>query len=79
MARQATRHLVTPPSPLPQRIREAQRVAGKTNDEVATGIGVGVRLYLKWKAGTVVPSYPNLHRLAQFFELPLAWFFEEAA
>jgi transcriptional regulator with XRE-family HTH domain len=70
---------MTPPSPLAHRIREAQETAGKTNDEVAAGVGVGVRLYLKWKAGSVIPSYPNLHRLAQFFELPVAWFFEEAA
>lgn len=75
MARQDTRQRLTPLPAVAGRIREAQQAAEKTNAVVADGVGVDVRLYLKWKAGTVMPSYPNLAKLAAFYNRPVAWFF----
>lgn len=79
MARQAERHTVTPP--VGRRIREAQSARGLTNDQLAREIDVTVRLVQRWRAGTVVPSLPNLHRLSETLDRPVAWFFtdDEAA
>lgn len=79
MARQATCQTVTPVPPVAARIQEAQREKGSTNGEVAAAVGVSVRLFQKWKSSTVTPSYPNLVRLAEYFERPVSWFFSEKA
>lgn len=77
MARQDTRQAVTPQPPVAARIQQAQSEQNKTNGEVAEALGVSVRLYQKWKAGKVTPSYPNLVRLADFYGHPVSWFFSE--
>lgn len=48
-----------------------------TADELAKRVGVGVRLVQKWRAGEVIPSYPNLRALEDALDRPVAWFFSE--
>jgi transcriptional regulator with XRE-family HTH domain len=64
-------------SPVAARIRAAQREAGLTNEQLAREIGVGARLVSKWRAGTVIPSMPNLTKLSHRLNKPLDWFFRE--
>jgi transcriptional regulator with XRE-family HTH domain len=65
------------------RIREAQDEKGRleerrvTNDEAARACGVITRLYQKWRAGDAVPNDGNIHRLAEFYGKPIAWFYSE--
>lgn len=62
-----------------QRIREAQKQAGLTNEELAARVGLGLRLVQKHRAGANAPSLENLARYGRVLGYPVSWFFEEAA
>lgn len=55
---------------------------GTSVSQLARDLGVADRLVQKWRKGDVIPSYPNVAKLAERFDKPLAWFFtpiEDAA
>lgn len=64
-------------SPIAPQLRAAQAEAGLKNEDLARDVGVNVRLLSKWRAGTVMPSMPNLVKLSQRLNKPLDWFFRE--
>lgn len=62
-----------------ERILEAEKDSGfETVEAAARAVGVSLRLYQKWRAGDVSPSYVNLKRLERAFGKPALWFYGEA-
>jgi transcriptional regulator with XRE-family HTH domain len=70
----------TESSPLKLRIasnlRLAQEGKGLSNQAAADAVGAHVRLYAKWRAGTVTPSSRYLSALADLLtDGDVSWFF----
>lgn len=59
-----------------ERLCEAQRERGLTNDALAREVGLGLRLVQKHRAGDNTPSLENLARYGRVLGKPVAWFFD---
>lgn len=56
-----------------ERIREARRLAGMTQGQVAGALGVVERTYSRWEANETSGAARYLPRLAKLFNTPEAW------
>ena len=63
----------------PQRLTEIRKRLGCTQKQVAEALGVSDRTYSKWETGENEMDVSSLCRLAEFFGLSPADFFEDAA
>lgn len=57
------------------RLRELRRSYGPSQEHVAGSIGVSVRTYQRWEAGTASPQYRHVLVLAAYFAVEPAWFY----
>ncbi|MGH2949399.1 MAG: helix-turn-helix domain-containing protein [Solirubrobacteraceae bacterium] len=60
-----------------RRIRDAQRAAGLTNEELARRTDVALRTVLRWRKGERPPCLPNLVRLADVLDVPKSYFIQD--
>lgn len=69
-------------TPLPHeafaaKLREAQAAAGIKNEDLASEVGVSVRLLQVWRSGKGAPGAANLAALTVVLERDAAWFFSQ--
>ena len=71
-----TRNETRNPSSFGAKLKVLQTKRGLTNEEAATEIGVGLRLYQMWRSGKR-PGLPNLIRLANFYGVSAGYLLDD--
>lgn len=59
----------------PQRLKELRQKKGLTQQEIADLVHVNRVTYTNWEKGKREPSFENLVKLADLFEVSLDWLF----
>lgn len=59
----------------PQRLKELRQKRGLIQQEIADLVHVNRVTYTNWEKGKREPSYENLVKLADLFEVSLDWLF----
>ena len=59
----------------PQRLKELRLKKGLTQTELGEKVGVKQNTFTNWENGKREPSYENLVKLADLFEVSLDWLF----
>lgn len=59
----------------PQRLKELRLKKGLTQQEIADLVHVNRVTYTNWEKGKREPSFENLVKLADLFEVSLDWLF----
>lgn len=64
---------------LRERIRQARRALGLTQEQLAERLNRGQQTVYSWERGTRHPRRSDMQRLAEVLDKPLAWFFTTEA
>ena len=59
----------------PQRLKELRLKKGLTQTELGEKVGVKQNTFTNWENGKREPSFENLVKLADLFEVSLDWLF----
>lgn len=62
-----------------QRLRSRRTSLGLTQEAVATGIGVAAQQVQKYESGVNVMNVNRLYQFAEFLDVPVGYFFEDAS
>ena len=59
----------------PQRLKQLRQKKGLTQQKLAEILGIKRNTYSDWENGKTEPSFENLVKLADLFEVSLDWLF----
>lgn len=59
-----------------ERLKELRKEKGYTQEQMANILEIGQSAYAKWENDRTEPSFENLIKLADFFDVSIDWLFE---
>lgn len=58
-----------------ERLKELRKEKGYTQEQMANILEIGQSAYAKWENDRTEPSFENLIKLADFFDVSIDWLF----